>query len=292
MMRFYKIKKLIMSSECIRMPKRPSEMQNASPSKHVKVGSESECLEQKFAKLQSQYLNDGIPQQTQLFLRRMARAAEIPVEIKQMPLLRMLTEICVDLMMNDLELSLWSLILEKIQWIDTLSLPWVLICTAFAAKQHFNLDVSIFEHHIATKYTDFQRCFQNWQNSHQETRSINAKTINARYVSLSLPISPNENGLFDYNYYVDDILHVSPPSNLVEVQTKIEAPPSDSEEIKLPELMTLNSVLVIDQKTDLNEPSYGRFVDNPQHMEEIDFDDPFKTDSPTKFLFSKYESDR
>lgn len=96
----------IMTSEYNRILKRPLEDESLEPVKHKKIGNEVETLEGKYTKMHSIYMNEGLPQQTQLFLRRIAKSFDLPPELKQMPILRMITEIAIDLLLNDLEISL------------------------------------------------------------------------------------------------------------------------------------------------------------------------------------------
>lgn len=95
---------------------------------------------------------------------------------------------------------------------------------------------------------------------------------------LSIPMKQDEFELIDYNFYVDDILHISPPSNSVDIQVKMEAPHDEFEEPKIPELMSLNSVLVeVKGEGNLN---FQREYFYEKNLEDLDFEDPY---SPTKF---------
>mmetsp|Transcript_3916 Transcript_3916/g.3707 ORF Transcript_3916/g.3707 Transcript_3916/m.3707 type:complete len:157 (+) Transcript_3916:273-743(+) len=136
--------------------------------------------------------------------------------------------------------------------------------------------MQVFEHFVLKKYENFMHSYQNWLMTNQDLIKVSPKKLNSKYLTLSTPPTLLESEIIDYNYYVDDILQIAPPSNANEKEVKIEVASINVEpdDPKLPELLNLSSVLkdaadVPDQYSgkainnyDLFQPSSGNEIDN------------------------------
>lgn len=253
----------------------------AAPAKRIKISDEAEFLSTKYESIHDHYSKEGLDQQIHLFLRRIASSSEVPSELRHIPLLRMLTEVCKELMLNELEISMWSIFLEKVVWthLNVLSVPlnWLLLFSAYSAKQYLNEDVYLYESYMQKKHENFLHNYQNWLMNNHDLMKVSPKKLNSKYLFLSIPPSADESEIIDYNYYVDDILQIAPPSNSNEKEIKIEIPSIiiESDEPKLPELLTLNSVLVDAAETP--DIVSGKKINHFEHFQpaiETDIDIP------------------
>ena len=144
-------------------------------------------------------------QKTILFIRRICSHPTIP---KHYPFLKLLTGICKDLLINEIELALLAIIIEEVlilQHEDILSKD--LICAAFAAKSYLNDDMEVLANWLEQKFSGFRDCYNSWISMHPIEVAIS--TLNEKYLKLSVQPSCNES-LIDYNFYVDEVLELTP----------------------------------------------------------------------------------
>jgi len=195
--------------------KKPQDSLNFMPKKRPKNTEDSVHFEKKFSKLQEKYLEEGLSQETQLFLRRISTSKIMPSDVRHTPLLRTLCEICKDLLLNELEIALWALILERVPYQDT-SFSFHLLYSAYAAKVYLNDEITFIDYHLCAKYSDFFQKYQDWFLRSQTSIYVEAKELNSKFLELSTPPAVHECQLINYNYYVDDILKA--PSNQPETR--------------------------------------------------------------------------
>ena len=88
--------------------------------------------------------------------------------------------------------------------------------------------------YLANKYSGFIEDYTAWQDRHKSAISVNPKDLNDKFKELSKSVSaPGDSKIMDYNYYVDEILQITP--NLLYEKHPIE------ELTKDPEIMSLYS---------------------------------------------------
>lgn len=213
------------------------------PTKHVKLEETSDPSEKTFEKLQSVYIKDGITQQILLYLKFLVRNTKISPEHKSLPLLHLLEDCCKDFLLNDLEVVMWGILLDKLVWVEkSRNLKISLLYTAYAAKCNLNLleDLSSLNTFIKLKYPGFHPAYTQWSSLNSTKLSVSLRDFNKCFTRfLSLPVTD----IIDYNYYVDDLLHIAPPAGICEKESKLEfEPETEQEEPKLPELLNLNSL--------------------------------------------------
>ena len=188
------------------------------PNKRFKYTGDPEELESHYEKLQEKYLKEGLSQETQLLLRRISISTCVPNDLKQSPLLRILSEICKDLLMSELEITLWALMIEKAGLVETtFQISMHLLYSAYTAKVYLNEDTKVIDHYLCSKYSDFVSKYRSWLETYQSKFSIDPKELNSKFFVLSKPPAVQESQLINYNYYVDDILQVMPPATFGEM---------------------------------------------------------------------------
>ena len=214
--------------------------------KKPKLEAVQETNEKKLEKLQNSYLKEGLSQQITYYLKYLSKNPKIPSEHKSQALIQIFEECCKDFLLNDLEIVLWGIYQQKIVWQEKTRTPKIpLLYSAYASKQLLNLDCDLvtLTTFISTKYPGFLPNYKTWSKKHIDSLTLSLRDFNKSFKCyMSLPVKD----IIDYNYYVDDLLHIAPPSGISEKESNLEFEifaDIDTEEPKLPELLNLGSVL-------------------------------------------------
>ena len=114
------------------------------PSSKIKI---VEQLTKKYEYLQDKFRQNGLTQQNYYFLKTIAQDSKSPQGISGRMLFSTLVEIAKQLLMNQLEIAVWSIYLEKFVWPHATleKLQDQLLYSAFASKTYMNDDTSIFQ---------------------------------------------------------------------------------------------------------------------------------------------------
>lgn len=263
----------------LKMTRHVTSLQINIPLKKVKIEDDSERLVKLYEKMQDNYIKDGQTQQVLLILKSIVKNAAVPPDLKALPLLRMLIETCKEFLLNELEITLWSIFLDKLVWGDRSKLIQVLLLyTAYAAKSHMNMDsdIQMIKLCVANKHSGFFIGYEKWYQLSMNELSISFRHLNHQYNSF-LALTLKE--LVDYNFYVDDLLQIAPPSGVCEKEIKLEFI-EEPDELKLPELMNLNSVL---ENTEMPMLMLSRTYSLDANKElGLDPIENYTSDSPTK----------
>lgn len=214
-----------------------------------------------FEKLQEAYNKEGVSQENMLILRRIAANPNVPLDYKNRPLLRFLTQVSKELMLNKLELVMWAMYLDKIVWSDnSLSLRNLLFFSAYAAKLYLNSDISNLNHYLALKFTDFLEAAKKWIDQHDSALfNINTFDLNARFNELCMPPNERDFNLLDYNFYVDEIIQAELLFNEVEDTPQQTPQEPTEEELSDPPPPLLSSVeSCFDPKYEISLPSLSK----------------------------------
>lgn len=161
-----------------------------------------------YRELYEEFSSHGISQQTQVLLRKLASSHSLPDNINSKALLRLLTRNTKELMLNELEVVVWALYLDNLQWnCSDESLEELLLYSAFASKQYLNSDVDYIASYINQKRPQFAEHYEVWSSARKDAFNVKPKVLNKRFRELNKPIPLKENtDNLDYNIYVDEIL--------------------------------------------------------------------------------------
>lgn len=223
------------------MTKHMSVLDSNIPIKKCKLEEGVERLEKTYEKMLDFYTKDGLTQHILIFLKLIASCSLVPSELKSLPLLRMLEETCKDFLLNDLEVIVWNIFLEKVVWSDrTKKIQVLFLYSAYAAKINLNEseDLLAIKSYISSKHPGFLIGYDKWFSLHRERLQLSLRGLNQAFNSFLY--SPDQ-VLVDYNYYVDDLLQIAPPSGICEKEAKLDFT-EEPEEAKIPDLLNLNSV--------------------------------------------------
>jgi hypothetical protein len=153
-----------------------------------------------------------LQQSQQLFILRIATSPKIPSPFKSLPLLSLLTQTVKEMLMNDIEIVIWAIYLDRFAWKEACcSLKIILYITAFAVKSYLSCRLEHFHAFLSHKFPNFSSQFAAWLEKSSRRLSTLPKELNKKYVQLSQRIQNNELGLINYNFTVDSILEMAPP---------------------------------------------------------------------------------
>jgi hypothetical protein len=167
----------------------------------------------KYSQQMALYLHEGMSQLSMLVIRRLIAEAAVPAPRNKESLLKMLSETAKELLLNELELVVWSIYLDKFVWKDLgLPLETLLMYSAFAVKTYMNDEITVFQTHLNSRFSNFTSRYNEWITKHRSRMGIAPRELNTKFKKLTKPlISQDDVKVIDYNYYVDEILQISPP---------------------------------------------------------------------------------
>lgn len=146
---------------------------------------------------------------TQLFLKKLSNNHRIPELLNKVIVVSRMFHL------NELEITVWSLWLEKLNWkLGDLSLETFLFVTGAQAKAYLSpeIEMEVYFKKLGNDFPKARVAYESWikVGSHNIDLSIHA--INKEYKRLkqfcSLHPSQDAGGV-DYNKAVDDLLHMS-----------------------------------------------------------------------------------
>lgn len=196
------------------------------------------------------YLKVGFSQKLRLMISILPRHVDFPSNVKLLPLLNLLEESAKKLMVSEIELATASLILSSIDWENSkFMIEETIDCCFFLAKRQLESDkilIDLLQNSLLKHYQNFSAVLCEIS----KTTENDIKAINSRYKELTMTgYQYNVN----YNYYVDEIIRVSPPYNLSLKRPKIEkisekveestSKPSQKEEYELEPLDNFDDYL-------------------------------------------------
>ncbi|CAG9325463.1 unnamed protein product [Blepharisma stoltei] len=183
----------------------------------IKENEELRVLLNRYDNIHQDFMYFGNTQTSELILRRFLQIKEIPGDYRAEPLLRYLIGTMQDFAFNEIETALWALYLDKIGWTDAkLSFNYLICYSAFAAKSFLNDDIKPYEAFLSQKIENFTQNFLSFQTIYENQLEVTPKEINAKLRELGSSIlAPKSKPIIDYNFYVDEILSLSPPYSSV-----------------------------------------------------------------------------
>lgn len=165
-----------------------------------------------YYELQSNFIRDGISQQSQHLIRKIIQGPEVPDLAKLQPLLLYLNTVTQEFLMNELEIVVLGIYLEKFIWQDkSTSIDLLIKYAAYAAKVYLAEDMNPIDAFLCHKYPGFIENFTVWKQGFKNFMSVNPKDLNDKFKELSKAlVQPGNSKIMDYNYYVDEILQYNP----------------------------------------------------------------------------------
>lgn len=188
------------------------------------VQEESLKLTTKHFNLYKEQLSHFSQSQTQnLLILRIATSSNIPLHFFTLPLHRLLTQASSEMMMNDIEIVLWSIYLDRFVWKEGVGHTKLLMyITAFAVKSYMSSQLEPFSAYLTFKFAHFSAYFNKWLQNSRSRLAASPRELNKKFVYLCRRIQNDEVKLINCNFIVDDILEMAPPYSQ-EKNKKIES---------------------------------------------------------------------
>jgi hypothetical protein len=112
-------------------------------------------------------------------------------------------------MLNPFEVAVFSIFLDRLEWKEHgLSPHFTLIYVGMLAKEYLGSQLCHIQEHFAKRVSNFKEQFENWRENVVSIMNVSLVDINERFKSLN---TEGFEGVINYNYYVDEILQISPP---------------------------------------------------------------------------------
>ena len=148
-----------------------------------------------------------------LFLLRISEIGSNILQINKGIILKELISVYKEMSLNEIEISLLSIYLDRFGWNCRDPLEIVIHFTAYAAKCYLNENVGNLESILLGKYIFFTE-YPKWMTRYRSSVTVGYVDINYMYIQLSsADITAEEIDYYDYNQAV---------IQLIETSTKIE----------------------------------------------------------------------
>jgi hypothetical protein len=116
------------------------------------------------------------------------------------------------MMMNEIEVVLWSIYLDRFVWKELgTHLKLMIYMTAFAVKSYMGCQVEPFLAYLTFKFNHFSAYFNKWLVNAKSRLTTSPSEINKKFSFLSGRMKIDEVKLVNLNFVVDYILDMAPP---------------------------------------------------------------------------------
>lgn len=156
--------------------------------------------------LKSKFMESGVTYHRQLYLKNTAARAKLTGEFQT--LVEILYKIANELLMEELEVVLWSIYIDQSTSDDLengeVAFLWL---SAFAAKQYFSMEASGLESVCSSQVSGFVGRYEAWRQRTSIALDVSLAELNAMVTALSQPIaySRHMKGR-DYNVLVTELI--------------------------------------------------------------------------------------
>lgn len=159
-----------------------------------------------------EYARTGMTQLSMRILRRMLKDICDPSNPGQREMmLRALSKTAKEFLLNEHELIVWSIYLDRFVWPNrSSSLETGLRYSAYAAKVYMNSDVSAIATHFNSTQSAFNNDYEKWLKNKQGLLDTTPQEMNQKLklMTKTLDVQANIN-IVNYNDYVDSLLKAS-----------------------------------------------------------------------------------
>ena len=193
------------------------------PSKTVSKPDLQESTKQLDLLSRPEYQDQGISHQLQKIARKVALSDSIPSNFRTKVSILSIHSIIKQLLLNEIEASLFSIYLESFAWRDVeFSLDQILLYTGLLAKFKLNPSIDKLLDQLASKNPQFLKSFMKYKKKYLNQATADGLQINQKYNELALFHSEPVPISIEYNFLVDEILRTSVSYNIdkKEPQTK------------------------------------------------------------------------
>ena len=164
-------------------------------------------LLKKYSKINSEYRNSIYIQEIDKIVKSISYNQKLFEMYRSQPIYMLISHTVQVLMMNLIEVTIYSQVLTRILNLNqTLPAEYFFIYVGWAVKKFFGDDLRCFIEYLKTKFINFEENFESWERGSGTLLNFSAKDLNVMFRQGRKGV--NEMNL---SYYVDHILHLSPP---------------------------------------------------------------------------------
>lgn len=169
-------------------------------------------LPKAYMRLRNALETEEIPYKLNLFLRQIVSQA-CP-SLSKPVLHTQLVTIQRELLLNELEVSVWSLYLARAVWkMEDARRHMGLYFAGLAAKKYFDPDLEPFEEYLDAVFVDFGKEWRVWMEENEGNLEVLPQELRNQYGLLSFyPVSQVKLTAIDYNKRTEEILALAPVS--------------------------------------------------------------------------------
>lgn len=229
-------------------PKTRSDSQSSSPVHETEMRPERPKSNNRelehYYELHSNFTKEGISQQSQHLLRKITSSPVVPLNIKSSNLIVTLNNVIQEFLMNELEIVVLSIYLEKFAWNDKSTDPEKIIkLAAYAVKYNLSEELPSLSTYVNYKNPEFLPEFFAWNENWKHLMAVNPRDLNDRFKDMSKAASmPGDTKIMDYNAFVDEILQYNP--HMMYDKPQLEEIMNDPECIALIKAVKCNKKIV------------------------------------------------
>ena len=165
-------------------------------------------LAEKLKKAQSEY---RMTCRSPSMLKKIIHVASVSRAFKDLPMEKILTDVCVELCLSELEISIFSIYLNRFLWQEG---PQLLLANLYilglASKSYFLQDIEAFALSVDEKMPNFIQYFNVWMSRNDLSTFVTLQELNKTFEQLARV--PSQGLQVEYNFYVDSILQSAPAS--------------------------------------------------------------------------------
>ncbi|OMJ72392.1 hypothetical protein SteCoe_29185 [Stentor coeruleus] len=192
----------------------------------------------------AEYIQSKDTQTLILMLRRISHSSKISQEFRSQPILRLLIDSAEELMLNSFEVAVFSTFLERFGWKEVSMSPhFLMIYVGLCVKKYMGGYTNHIQEYFNKKIRNFEENYRRWEERVKFNLDVSLVDINEAYKKLSSEDSEN---IVNYNFYVDEILQISPPYQ-IEVKDSSREPEYAAREHDIITRQRLNSSESIDE---------------------------------------------
>lgn len=183
-------------------PKSREKFSNSPPREVIKPK-----LLKKYSKIHSEYRNSIYIQEIDKVVKSISHNQKLFELYRSQPIYMLISHTVQVLMMNLIEVSIYSQVLTQIlNFNQTLPAEYFFFYVGWAVKKFFSDDLQCFIEYLKTKFINFEENFESWERCSETILNFSTKDLN-------LLFQQGRKGVKEMNlsYYVDHILHLSPP---------------------------------------------------------------------------------
>jgi hypothetical protein len=164
---------------------------------------------QNYTIIRSEYLDSIYMQEIDKIIKKISYYPKLFHQFRCQPIYMLLSHTVQVLMLNLIEVSIFAQLLKKTLNSNTLPAEIFLFYIGWSVKKFFGSDLQCLVEHLKTKFMNFEENFENWEKTSGIFLDFDLKEVNLLFMQ-------GRQGVLEMNlnFYVDGILHSSPPYHI------------------------------------------------------------------------------